>query len=350
MINKNNISTFSKEQTAQLKGIAILFMIWLHLFNKMGNVNLCTNLLCIKGEPLAYLITAFTSPVGFFLFLSGYGLYISYLNGKRNNFLRIKKLYVHYWITLLIFVPIGFFVVGAHKYPGTLINILSNVTAWNTTYDGEIWFLFPYILLAISAPLLFKLLDKIKSWQVIIITAIPFYISIFLIHSHSSYLFSHQLAYMPILYFDTLFSFILGALTAKLFKYNHYKEKFNSKRKNVFLIFSLLFLLILMIFLRNMHTAVFYPFYVTLFIVIFVLINKPKWLEVFLNEMGKRSTSMWFVHTYFCYYFFHNFIYGFKYPILIFLILLVCSYLTAIIVDWANKHIVSALANTKFLS
>ena len=62
-------------------------------------------------------------------------------------------------------------------------------------------------------------------------------------------------------------------------------------------------------------------------------IKRPVWLDTFLYEMGCRSTSMWFVHTYFCYYLFKDFIYGFKYPLLIFSVLLVVSYLFALVID-----------------
>lgn len=63
---------------------------------------------------------------------------------------------------------------------------------------------------------------------------------------------------------------------------------------------------------------------------------RPRPLNAFLQEMGRRSTSMWFVHSYFCYYLFHDFIYGFKYPIIIFIVLLICSYVSAVVIDWLN--------------
>ncbi|MGM9851669.1 MAG: hypothetical protein ACI306_05960 [Muribaculaceae bacterium] len=74
---------------------------------------------------------------------------------------------------------------------------------------------------------------------------------------------------------------------------------------------------------------------------LFTKIQRPSWVDKFLMEMGRRSTSMWFVHTYFAYYLFHDFIYGFKYPALVFLVLLLCSYLTAIVVDAIYKKIIS---------
>ena len=31
------------------------------------------------------------------------------------------------------------------------MNVIENLTAFNTTYNSEHWFLFPYVLLAVSA-------------------------------------------------------------------------------------------------------------------------------------------------------------------------------------------------------
>lgn len=83
--------------------------------------------------------------------------------------------------------------------------------------------------------------------------------------------------------------------------------------------------------------------YAVLFIVLFLKLNRPSFVDSFLMEMGRRSTSMWFVHTYFAYYLFHDFIYGFKYPLLIFFVLLACSYLTAIVVDKVYDTVVKRL-------
>jgi hypothetical protein len=209
-------STFTKNDTMVLKGVAIMFMLFLHLFNQIQNVDLCTNLFYVGGVPFANLLTRCTNPVTFFIFLSGYGLYISFRKGKRGNGKRIAKLYLHYWISLAIFVTIGAFVIGTSKYPGTWQNALINITAWNTTYNGEIWFLFPYMLLALTSPWLFKIMDKMNPIILFIITGIFHFATYLSIHLYgASYLYNHMLPYMPILYFNLLFGFTLGMLCAK---------------------------------------------------------------------------------------------------------------------------------------
>lgn len=54
-----------------------------------------------------------------------------------------------------------------------------------------------------------------------------------------------------------------------------------------------------------------------------------------LCSLGKHSMNMWMIHTWFCYYLFKPFIYGFKYPIVIFLVLIILSYLTSFVIEQA---------------
>lgn len=118
---------FDKRQTNIAKGIAILLLLWHHLFfNNPEAYDLFSSFFIIKGIPIESLIsTIFKVCVAVFLFLSGYGLYISYnsftkkvINSKNKynikyDFVFIKnhllKLMSNYWIIYIIFVGMGFF-------------------------------------------------------------------------------------------------------------------------------------------------------------------------------------------------------------------------------------------------
>lgn len=69
-----------KQESMRLKGVAILFMIFLHLFT-LRQAGMYESLIFIKEMPLPALLTRLTNPVPFFLFLSGYGLYASFQMG-----------------------------------------------------------------------------------------------------------------------------------------------------------------------------------------------------------------------------------------------------------------------------
>lgn len=162
----------TREDSLIMKGVAILLMLFYHLFNRMDYVDMCHTMICIDGIPLVHILAKAANPVAFFIMLSGYGLYISHKKGSYKVWHKVKKLYVHYWLTLILFVPIGFFVIGKYKYPGNLNNIIGNVFGWNVSYNGEIWFLLPYIILMLGSGLIIKLLDILSPKLCIVISFI----------------------------------------------------------------------------------------------------------------------------------------------------------------------------------
>jgi len=52
---------------------------------------------------------------------------------------------------------------------------------------------------------------------------------------------------------------------------------------------------------------------------------------------------MWMTHSFFCYHLFHDFIYGFKYPLVIYIVLIVISYVVSIPITSMAKQIISRL-------
>ncbi len=162
--------TFSKNDTMAMKGVAILFMIWGHLFNNMSLMENVVPLLKIHDENIEYLISFAVNPVQFFLFLSGYGLYLSYLSRKRNNTKRIMRLYLHYWIVLAIFVSLGAFIVGKEQHPGSIQKLLLNITGLQTSYNHEMWFLFPFCVIVLLSEYIFNIFEKMNSVKVFILS------------------------------------------------------------------------------------------------------------------------------------------------------------------------------------
>ena len=331
---------FSKGNTSALKGVAILFMVFAHLFNNMELCGFSHPLLYIEDEPLIHYMTFAMNPVDFFMVLSGYGLYYTFSQGRRNNLKRILKLYIHYWITLIVFVSIGFFVVGSDKYPGSCLDIIYNCIGWKNSYNHETWFLLPYILLTLSSTKIFAVCDKFKPIKVFILS-FGIYFLVRLSSRYSSGLIeSYQIFKWIDSYLTLQFPFILGMLLCKYWDYSAYKKKLSFKfNKNYILIFALFILFIGIILLRYKYQSIFYPFYTVLFIMCFSLLHRFSWVDKVLMELGKRSTSIWFVHTYFCYYFFQDFIYCFKYPIIIFIVLIIISWCCAIVIDMLNSVI-----------
>ena len=75
--NKNIVKNMTKEETQQLKGIAILMMVWLHLFGtNLEILDGCEKYIYLwNGDPLIYVMRKFARMcVVFYTFLGGYGL------------------------------------------------------------------------------------------------------------------------------------------------------------------------------------------------------------------------------------------------------------------------------------
>ena len=208
----------SKENSTILKGIAILMMLFYHLFNRTEINELCTSLIMIGDTPLIYYLSQACDPVPFFLILSGYGLTFLYRNnrlGIRMEIPRLFKLYIHYWIVLLIFMPIAYCLYPT-MYKYDILHIIGNITAIRCNYNGEVWFLFPYAVICLTAyPIinyLYQLNGKIKIFFTIVV-----YVILFMIVKYMSFCLSDNLVInivqqQLIYYVILLFYFALGLL------------------------------------------------------------------------------------------------------------------------------------------
>ena len=87
----------TKSQIKSTKGIAILFMLLLHLFCTKAYEGVFTPILFIGDVPLIYYFALFGDCcVVIYCFCSGYGLFLSYENNSRNynrnnNYRRNRK-------------------------------------------------------------------------------------------------------------------------------------------------------------------------------------------------------------------------------------------------------------------
>lgn len=71
----------------------------------------------------------------------------------------------------------------------------------------------------------------------------------------------------------------------------------------------------------------------------------PSTVDKALSVLGKYSMPMWLTHTYFSVYLFSSLIYGFRYPLLIYVVLVGVSLLTARFMLRASELICNALYN-----
>ena len=205
----------SKEQSFIIRGIAILLMLAYHLHDISASY---TSLVVIGGNPLTYFINNMANPVCFFILLSGYGL--SYTYGKYSfgeKIRKLLKLYIAFWIVLLLFpIGIGSFI-APEQYPGTLYDIIGNATGYRWYYNIHYWFLLPYAILFISSEYILRLMNK--RWgdmAVVIISLVLYFVTSYIVSRYKSGFFRLQYIYVLLLTIKLLFPFVVGMAMERL--------------------------------------------------------------------------------------------------------------------------------------
>lgn len=331
-----------------LKGIAILMMLFLHLFSDPGFADTAKPLLWVGNLPFATVFTRACNPVGFFLVCSGYGLAYSHLRSKLScagQLRRVVRLYLNYWLILFIFVGAGSIFLPEY-YPGDFGMIVANVSGWNVDgYNHPAWFLLPYCLLSLSSPFIFRVVDRIGLKWSLVISLVLSMVSMYATSRYIAPLNLHHEWYsLVVAYFNLLFSFLVGGAIC----YLHTKKGvtvgwLKNHQYRVILLVPAWF---------GVHclsgSAALGPVFLCLFMLLFVNAEIRGTGGKVLVELGKKSMVMWLIHAFIYGRFFHDLIYGFDYPVLIFLALVLSSYLLAIPVmhlsdmsigkiSWVNK-------------
>jgi uncharacterized membrane protein len=326
----------SKDETQILKGLAILMMLWLHLFMNIEIADKCHNLICLGNTPFSNFLSRACNPLDLYLLLGGYGLYCVYLKGEdKRRYVRILKLFIHYWIILTLLIPIIYFFSNKGIVFGSITNVVKNVTSFRVSWDEPCWFLFPYSVLSISYPVLFYFLDRFNVFRTILFVLFLAIIQTNLYFNYTSIIKSHSILYVLNNIVGYLLPFYIGASMKKLLLIEKLKNKYQENKKISYL-FSLFFLLLVL--LKCLIRTGWYDLYEFLFVLFFLFISRPKWVDRFLWYMGKHSMNIWMIH-FMIYFYFEEYIYYVKYPLLIWICLVVSSLLVSYVVDYIAKYV-----------
>ena len=342
---------FSIDDTCVLKGVAIILMFMHHLFafpDRIIEPNFFVPIHTYIHVPLInqdfeFLLGQFGKLcVAIFLFLSGYGTYLSYKSKNTSNekfvLKKIFRIYKIYWQVFIIFIPIGLIM---RKIDFHYVEFACNFFALSSSYNGEAWFLFPFVLLIIFSPYIIKFIDKIKNRlieviAVIFISALLYYVYPYIFDIDALKVFKETRFFSKsLLAIQLLPSFLSGIIFAK----NDYFSKYWSLIKNKLNLFLASLILMITVFaFRNKGFENFECVYSALFCM--GAINCIKYSELLytiLNRIGKYSTYMWFIHSYFCYYYFQSVIYAPRFSFSILIWLLVITYFVSVGIEYFFK-------------
>lgn len=338
----------SIQKSNQLKSIAILMMLCLHLFNT-DYKGLFQPLIFIGDQPLSYYISLFSDAcVPIFAFVSGYGLYYSYLNNKniyfKKNVERTKKLYFRYWIILLLFAVLLGWIMGTDGYPGSLQKFALNFTGLKGSYNGAWWFFTIYILFVFTSKFWFKLLDKVNPYLYLGLLFV-IYIVAFYFRVYNANIFENPILHwtqtQTALYFCTLFQFMLGSFALKYQWHKKVSGVFKKiKWPNLVAILGILLLIVFHGIIPNFIVA---PFTALGFIFLFLQMKLGKTLEKGLDFFSPHATNLWLIHMFFYITYFKDIIYAPQYPLIIFTWLVLWCLVASVIVNYIYNRAYSLI-------
>lgn len=321
----------TKQESLILKGIAILFMIYGHLFGFHANFQ---DILYIGDEPIAHYLSRAMGPVSFYLILGGYGMHYVWTKGDAHRYSRVLKLFIHFWIILIVFVSIGHFI-NPDRYPGSVLNFIGNFTSWRTTYNSEWWFLFPYVTLSLASPLVFRFFSKFKTLPLFVGMTFLGLCTSYIISRHGSFLYPRLWLYNPFLFLHLMPAFMFGALMQREQVVEKVKDYVRVRAIKNYVVWGVL--LVLVAIRCCFDTGAFHGYYTIVFIILVAVGRRWHFVDDALTFLGRHSMNMWLIHSWFCYHLFSKFTYSLKYTLLIFLFVVLSSLLCSIIVDYIAK-------------
>lgn len=349
----------TKNHSKMLQGLAILMMLYHHLFSTPEALGVDYVSLLKFGEANIELHMAwfFKICVGIYAFVSGYGLCRVLANADSTRSILIKTderffehlvrdykivlkqlfwFYIQFWLVFFIFIPVGFIF---YRRKFDLSEFLLNLFGISSTYNGAWWYVAFYTKILLILPLCDCVLTLFKSSKEKLIEAL-FYIAILgallAFYIADSFYFGRFVSsFQPAF----LLCFLVGFLISRFQLYELAIRLFT--KKIAYALGILGFILVIACRVKIAKDAssagldfIFVPVFVFGFVVLMEL-----WTPVskIFEYMGKYSTFMWLTHVFFYDHYSKKLVMASHVSIGIYLMLLILSFASAYVLDVLYK-------------
>mgnify|MGYP000611299480 FL=1 len=353
---------FTKEHTMQMKGIAIIILLFHHCF--LNTQRWATvpyeKLATTKGwgyypisfapfssHTIQYLASFSKICVAMFVFMTGYGMWVSYESQKKKTTMSnyIKKRMVTlmtgfliiFVVTEILAIPTGRFIeVYGHDFRSVVYMIIDALglakLLGTPLFCLTWWYMSLAIVLIMIFPFVHSIMEKYQ-WVVVVASIIVPRACGF---GQSTDLFRYLLAYTLGMYFAQ------HDLLARI------KEKFmeqNVAGKLLSLIVSLIGLAVIIKCRQNAWIGWkyldFWDGVAAMYVIVisYIYILNGKWIVKGLGFLGKHSMNIFLIHSFYRDVFFHEFTYSFYYAWLDYIVLMAISLVTSIVLEWFKKLI-----------
>ena len=317
----------SKRNSLILKGEGILLMLIHHLFYSPASRDLYDDII-VHGVGLVNQIGVFSKLcVSIFVFVSGYGLAVSTPeNMKLKSFYwhRFKKLYLNYWFIWILFVPVSVFVFGRtfteaygdHVEVKAVLDFFGLLKMFDVdSYNPTWWFYNCIIVLYLLFPFLNKWIWKTPYFIISMAVTVGLFF------------------FIPGL--NVIFNFLLVFITGMLMTSISPKWLENTRWWHI---------LIALVMLATWRFTKSCPKHIAdslLCVGMALLLYKVPlwaWIQQMFEELGRHSMNIFLTHTFLYHFWFREYIYITRNPLVILLSLLLSTYLLSVMIEWTKQR------------
>lgn len=335
-ISKGNF--ISKEESVMLQAIAVMLMVFHHLFGFPERIQVPYALVLDFEFLHIETILSYWGRIciSIFAFCSGYGLYKvgkeKLLDGYKIVIKRLQKFYSRYWMICLVFVPIGY---ALRVYKFNSLTLIKSLLGLSSSYNKEWWYVGTYLGLLLWYPVVFCLMTwihkKTGKYSILISGIIWVVISIayglleekgfwcwFLCFTMGMYAVQHNIFEMV---YDNL-------QKMKAFKYIL-----------TIICFAGIYVVRSILVGTCNYDYIFTPIVIFCILVILKCKICLRFTKKILSVVGKYSTYIWLIHTFFAYYYFQKFTFWVKYSWLILIWCLLCCVMIGVVLEYIVQWI-----------
>ena len=338
---------YTKQDAKMTQGLAILSMLVLHLFCRLGTDVYGTPLIWLNDKvPLVYLFGFFAEIcVPLYSLAAGFAQEHLFEQGQstlKARLKRILKLMKTYWVVVALFSIIGL-IKQDPLMPGSLTDFLKALVLIHS-YNGAWWFLHSYIILLLIPPVILlypvKHLDLKWGGALCTFATILWYLLGRFGLRLSKYCEQEWLHFI-LIEMENLIGILppvwFGGLMCRYRLFDDIEEclvkKVPDEKKQKWLFLSVI--IILFIGFYVIHKAVLASFNAVAVFLIFNLWKKDSVIERAMLFLGKHSTNIWLTHMFFYLFLFPGLVQRLKLPILMLSGLLALSLISSMVINYA---------------
>ncbi|MEG1458089.1 MAG: acyltransferase family protein [Acetivibrio sp.] len=331
---------FSKQDTQIGKGIAVVLMLFHHLFAFNNRIMFpVTSLLPRFPIDFLSILSQFGSIcVSLFVLLSGIGIYK--VSQKQNvtpwRIHHLKVLLFRYLLVFFICVPVGFVFFGKSFQLG---EFFSNLFLLSFSYNKEWWFLRIYVELLLFSPFLIHIIKK-DPWKGTFLSLCLNLTGLYIRFRFPSNFLLKEISNLLL----WQFIFVLGCLLAAFEVYEKIgffleKKSWNKGWYSPILLLLCILLRQYPLFPQKIKDPLLAPFFLYFSLDFVKTVHCDKLFAL----LGKHSMNMWLVHTFFCYYYLPKLVFFPRNSLLIGIWLIFLSFTTSCLISFVEFIILKGI-------